>query len=90
MAGHRNGATLRIADNGKGLTAGRDQTVARTGRSGLGLRNMQERVEQLDGTLRVTTTDAGTVIEADVPLSHLLAPQAGRDGTGKRAKGLSL
>jgi len=90
VAGHRNGATLRIADNGKGLTAGRDQTVARTGRSGLGLRNMQERVEQLDGTLRVTTTDAGTVIEADVPLSHLLAPQAGRDGTGKRAKGLSL
>ncbi|MEL7090719.1 MAG: cache domain-containing protein, partial [Pseudomonadota bacterium] len=48
LRGHARGATLRISDNGRGLPAGRDQTGA-----GLGLRNMQERVEQLDGQLRI-------------------------------------
>lgn len=67
--GHRAGATLAIKDNGQGLPSGRK------GRGGLGMRNMQERVEQLDGTLAVTSNDAGTKIEATVPLTHLLAPE---------------
>lgn len=76
LRGHKNGATLRIMDNGKGLAAER----ARSGSaSGLGLRNMQERIEQLDGTLvlrapRGSEGSRGTVIEAQVPLSHLLPP----------------
>jgi two-component system NarL family sensor kinase len=65
--GHRGGATLRIQDNGKGFH--RDQA-----KGGLGLRNMQERVEQLDGTFRVLASAEGTVIEAEVPLSHMLRP----------------
>lgn len=64
--GHRGGATLRISDNGQGI----DRRETR----GLGLRNMQERAEQLKGTLRVLSTRAGTVIEAQVPLSHMLPP----------------
>ena len=41
---------------------------------------MQERIEQLDGTLRILSTkpargaSSGTVIEARVPLTHLLPP----------------
>lgn len=66
--GHRSGATLRIEDDGKGLVPGG------IGRGGLGLRNMQERVDQLDGTFRVISEGHGTVIEAEVPLSHLLSP----------------
>ena len=65
--GHARGATLRIQDNGAGFhreAAGR----------GLGLRNMEERIEQLGGTLRILSSDSGTVIEADVPLTHLLRP----------------
>lgn len=65
--GHRGGATLRIQDNGKGFR--RDQSTG-----GLGLRNMQERVEQLDGTFRVLASAEGTVIEAEVPLTHMLSP----------------
>ncbi|WP_291737931.1 cache domain-containing protein, partial [Leisingera sp. F5] len=77
LRGHTKGATMRITDNGRGLPP-RD---ARSG-PGIGLRNMQERIEQLDGTLRILSsrgTQSGTVIEAGLPLSHLLPP--GEEGT---------
>jgi len=69
VAGHRKGATLRIQDNGQGIRERR----ARGG--GLGLRNMSERMEQLDGTLRILSTAKGTLIEAQVPLRHMLPPE---------------
>ncbi len=76
VRGHLNGATLRITDNGCGL----DEAQARQGgSSGLGLRNMQERIDQLDGTLRITSSKSGTGIEASVPLTHLLKPQGQPD-----------
>lgn len=70
--GHASGATLRISDNGCGLD---HATSSAAPAGGLGLRNMQERVEQLDGTLRVLSSKSGTVIEASVPLSHMLQPE---------------
>ncbi|MGR3615857.1 MAG: cache domain-containing protein [Paracoccaceae bacterium] len=81
LRGHSKGATMRISDNGKGLRRMPGQTV-----SGLGLRNMQERIEQLDGTLRILSSrgpQTGTVIEARLPLSHLLPP--GDEATSRRA-----
>ncbi|MEO0634043.1 MAG: cache domain-containing protein [Pseudomonadota bacterium] len=77
LRGHARGATLRISDNGRGLPTRREQAA------GLGLRNMQERVEQLDGQLRILSAhgktgagkSTGTVVEATVPLSHLLPPE---------------
>lgn len=66
VRGTKDGAVVRIEDNGHGMPADR--------REGLGLRNMAERMEQLDGTLRILSTRQGTVIEAQVPLSHMLAP----------------
>ena len=46
--------------------------------NGIGLRNMAERVEQLDGQFRILSSASGpgggTVIEVSVPLSHLLPP----------------
>lgn len=70
VRGHRKGATMRITDNGRGIEQTRSSAS-----SGLGLRNMQERIEQLDGTLRILSTKSGTVIEAQVPLSHMLPPE---------------
>ncbi|MDW3184023.1 cache domain-containing protein [Roseobacter sp.] len=72
LRGHKKGATLRIEDNGRGLP---DDSANPTG--GLGLRNMQERVEQLEGTLRIARPRGsnGTIIEVSVPLSHLLPPE---------------
>jgi two-component system NarL family sensor kinase len=72
LRGHRTGATLRIWDNGRGIP---QSTQEDGGKGGLGLRNMQERIEQLDGTLSITSGRHGTVIEAKVPLSHLLSPE---------------
>ena len=77
LRGHAKGATMRITDNGSGLPP----EPARSG-PGIGLRNMQERMEQLDGTLRILSSrgagqigkGTGTTIEATLPLSHLLPP----------------
>ncbi len=79
LRGHRRGATLRISDDGVGVAH-----HVRKRHAGLGLRNMQERIEQLDGTLRILSASkgGGTVIEATVPLKHLLAP----DETSERAQ----
>src|SRR6056297_4348662 len=71
VRGHKKGATLRISDDGCGI----DHAQSTTPAAGLGLRNMQERIEQLDGTLRILSAKSGTVIEATVPLTHMLTPQ---------------
>ncbi|QOL80356.1 cache domain-containing protein [Pseudooceanicola spongiae] len=76
LRGHRNGATLRISDNGKGMSA--PSTSAQW--QGIGLRNMQERVDQMEGTLRIHSTRSGTVIEVQVPLSHIIDPTTGAPG----------
>ena len=69
LRGSRRGATLLISDNGTGLKAGKRS-------SGLGLRNMQERMDQLGGTLSIQQGKGiGTLIEASVPLSHMLPPE---------------
>ena len=72
LRGSQQGVILRITDNGKGLPSRQEPPA-----SGLGLRNMQERIEQLEGSLTIlssTDTDGGTVIEARLPLSHMLPP----------------
>ena len=73
MRGHKNGATLKISDNGCGINA----TMRKRG-AGIGLRNMEERVEQLDGHLIIRSShgsNGGTVILATVPLTRLLSPE---------------
>ncbi|MEQ9693524.1 cache domain-containing protein [Shimia sp. SDUM112013] len=80
IRGHKKGATLRIADNGTGMP---QTSSRRSGGAGLGLRNMQERVEQLDGTLRIFSSRTGTIIVAEVPLSHMLQPEEQSPGNRK-------
>jgi len=71
LRGHTQGATLKISDNGRGLGTRKTAT-----NPGLGLRNMQERMEQLGGRLRMSDVlGGGTTIEATVPLTHLLPPE---------------
>lgn len=68
VRGTRQGAVLRIEDNGRGMTAPKSDG------GGIGLRNMAERVERLDGSLRILSSKSGTLIEAQVPLTHMLPP----------------
>jgi two-component system, NarL family, sensor kinase len=56
--------TLCIRDNGRGF-----QCNDETSRHGLGLRLMQERVEELHGTLKLEgTLDQGATLEISIPL----------------------
>lgn len=80
LRGHKKGATMRITDNGRGLRSEPGHVS-----TGIGLRNMQERIEQLDGTLRILSSRGGTAIEVSLPLSHMLPPQ--EDPTPKRKAG---
>ena len=74
LRGHNRGATLRITDNGRGLAPMSD--ARKNPSTGLGLRNMQERMDQLGGALVLQAPrKGGTVIEATVPLTHMLPPQ---------------
>ncbi|MEM9717391.1 MAG: cache domain-containing protein [Pseudomonadota bacterium] len=63
--GHKRGATLSIADNGTGFDLDQEK-------SGLGLRNMQERIEHLNGRVNIKSSKQGTEIEATLPLSNML------------------
>ncbi|MEH6740798.1 MAG: histidine kinase, partial [Sulfitobacter sp.] len=74
LRGHKRGATLRISDNGCG-------SIPNNRNQGLGLRNMQERMDQLGGLLYIRTAQGkGLEIEAIAPLTHMLPPNpANRD-----------
>ena len=70
LRGHKRGATLLISDNGAGFNPS-----AQT--PGLGLRNMQERMDQLGGSLTLRTApNNGVEIKAIAPLTHMLPPAA--------------
>jgi len=81
LRGHRRGGLLRIADDGIGLGDTETDIDTAPETAGMGLRNMAERIEQLDGTLRIMSSRDGTVIEAEVPLSHMLPPEDARKAT---------
>jgi two-component system NarL family sensor kinase len=68
LRGHTKGATLIVSDNGHGID------IANNKSPGIGLRNMEERMEQLDGTLTISHLSPGTKIDASVPLKHVLPP----------------
>jgi two-component system NarL family sensor kinase len=61
----RDAVTLTIADNGRGF----DVTHAFVGRrSGVGLRNMHERLDALGGKLSLSSQAGHTLLTAHVPL----------------------
>ncbi|WP_299414544.1 cache domain-containing protein [uncultured Sulfitobacter sp.] len=71
LRGHRRGATLRITDNGCGFSPDTLRSA------GLGLRNMQERMDQLGGRLYMRPAPGkGVEIEAVAPLTHMLQPDS--------------
>ncbi|MES5481220.1 histidine kinase [Bradyrhizobium sp. INPA03-11B] len=59
LRGSRDGALVRVRDNGRGMLADH--------RFGRGLTGMQERILALGGTLKINSTDDGVTVEALVP-----------------------
>jgi two-component system NarL family sensor kinase len=75
VRGDRRGAILTISDDGQGVDPSR-KAASRSANGGSGMRNMQERMEQLNGAFSVTSSREGTTIEARLPLSHMLSPDS--------------
>ncbi|MDP9109919.1 MAG: cache domain-containing protein [Pseudomonadota bacterium] len=57
---------LTISDNGCGFNTA---LIAQNPKRGIGLRNIHERVEAVDGALLLTSSDAGTQLIATLPLT---------------------
>jgi signal transduction histidine kinase len=66
----RQSVALRITDNGHGFDLAAQAQGARGGTSGVGLDSMRERVEALGGLLLVSSSPAGTRLEARVPAAE--------------------
>jgi len=58
---------IEIADQGRGISAQRLSEI-QSGRSGVGIRGMQERLRRFGGTLNIESNGAGTRIIAHMPL----------------------
>lgn len=60
--------TVRIRDFGKGVPENR---AVLSSTAGVGISGMRERVKQLNGELKVTRAEPGTLVEATIPLLEL-------------------
>jgi signal transduction histidine kinase len=61
--------TLDIRDQGQGMSPARLDEI-QSGRSGLGIRGMRERLRQFGGTLKIESDSSGTRIFAIVPVAE--------------------
>jgi signal transduction histidine kinase len=64
---------FEISDRGKGIPAERQLTIAK---AGVGVRGMEERVRQFDGTLRIVSNPEGTKVMVRLPLKNSGADRA--------------
>jgi signal transduction histidine kinase len=63
-------AHLEISDEGHGIPDGRQLELKSGGRSGVGLRGISERIAQFGGQLEIQSSNKGTTIVADIPVSY--------------------
>lgn len=66
--------TLDIRDQGKGMSAERLAEI-QSGRSGVGIRGMLERLRQFEGALKIESASSGTCVFATIPASKASIPE---------------
>ena len=69
-----NQITLDIRDAGKGMSAVRLAEV-QSGRSGMGIRGMRERLRQFEGTMSIESNGSGTRVLASIPVPKAASSQ---------------
>jgi len=69
-----NQITLDIRDQGKGMPSERMAEI-QSGRSGVGIAGMRERLRQFEGTMNIESDSSGTRIFATIPLPKATAPE---------------
>jgi signal transduction histidine kinase len=66
--------TLEIRDQGKGMSRERLAEI-QSGRSGVGITGMRERLRQFEGTLDIDSGDSGTRVFASIPVQKAATPE---------------
>lgn len=61
--------TVRIRDFGKGIP---DQKIGISAAAGVGITGMRERVKQLNGELKITRAEPGTLVQAIIPILNVI------------------
>ena len=74
MARESSQITLDIRDEGKGIPPERLAEI-RSGRSGVGIRGMQERLRQFEGTMNIESGRSGTRISVTIPIPKTALPE---------------
>jgi PAS domain S-box-containing protein len=73
LARESNQITLDIRDQGNGMLPARLAEI-QSGRSGMGIRGMRERLRQFEGTMNIESGTSGTHIFATIPLPKIASP----------------
>jgi PAS domain S-box-containing protein len=60
---------VEIRDQGKGITSDRLAEI-QSGRAGVGIRGMQERMRRFEGKLSLASDESGTRVLAQIPMPH--------------------
>jgi signal transduction histidine kinase len=74
VAREPNRICLEIEDRGKGMSPVRLAEI-QSGRSGVGISGMRERLRRFEGTLKIESDSSGTRISATIPLPKTLSPE---------------
>ena len=74
IARESNQITLDIRDQGKGMSPARLAEI-QSGRSGVGIGGMRERLRQFEGTMKIESDSSGTRIFATIPLPKAASPE---------------
>ena len=86
MARDSNQITLNIRDQGNGMSPARFAEI-QSGRSGVGIRGMRERLRQFDGTMNIESDSSGTNVFATIPAPKAASPsEMGRSASLSTAR----
>jgi PAS domain S-box-containing protein len=69
-----NQISLEIQDQGKGMPPERLAEI-QSGRSGVGITGMRERLRQFEGTLNIESGESGTRVFATIPVANSVSPE---------------
>jgi signal transduction histidine kinase len=65
---HEHGVLIQVKDEGRGIPAEKQQEMMTSGKVGVGVRGMRERLRQLGGTLEIESNGSGTKVEVELPM----------------------
>ena len=74
IARESNQISLEIGDQGKGMSPARLAEI-QSGRSGVGISGMRERLRQFEGTMKIESDSSGTRVFATIPLPTTISPE---------------